>query len=106
VSLTQPPKEFRRKLLLRFCQAYVAAFQSDALTTEWQKEIAIKSAMFIDHKLMTMLDRFFQNITDNQIRRNTIRCVPELIRAIEIHMDCQGIRHSAESHSRTPLARS
>jgi hypothetical protein len=54
---------------------------------------------------MTMLDRFFRDMTDNQIRRNTIRSVPELIRAIEIHMDCQGIRHSAESHSRTPLAR-
>jgi hypothetical protein len=32
---------------VEICQAYVAAFQADALTTERQKEIAIKSAMFL-----------------------------------------------------------
>jgi hypothetical protein len=32
---------------VEICQAYVAAFQSDALTTDRQKEIAIKAAMFL-----------------------------------------------------------
>ena len=32
---------------IEICQAYVAAFQADALTTDRQKEIAIKAAMFL-----------------------------------------------------------
>jgi hypothetical protein len=32
---------------VEICQAYVAAFQADALTTDRQKEIAIKAAMFL-----------------------------------------------------------
>ena len=32
---------------IEICQAYVSAFESNALTTDRQKEIAIKAAMFL-----------------------------------------------------------